>query len=434
MKACGPRTMRPAATCMRDIAGREGALAKDGGVLPDAGRRRVDDTRRSTSRRAPCSSSSATRRPTCTAPIRPGDNLYTNSIVAIDLDNGHVQVPLPVHRARRVGPRRGQPGHPDRRQGQDRQDDRTVAIHGGKTGHVYVHDRANCELIRFSEAMIPQENMWVLPTAEGARMLPGANGGVEWSPMAVNPKTAAGLRRQPASADDLSRRSRRSIPAAKLWLGGAFKVIPSEKQWGRVVGGQHRHRQDRVEARHRAAADRRRARHGRRPVLHRRRQRQLQRARRQDRQEAVDASTAAPASNAPAGVVHGRQASSTSRCGAAAIPSSTSSAATASSCSRSVSEVSIEAPASRLAIFSEEPCGSPARCTRAIVAVLCLAARGGRAGHDGRPRKSAVCGACHGADGNSTRPLQFPILAGQTARYIYLAAASDFKEGRRTIR
>jgi glucose dehydrogenase len=65
---------------------------------------------------------------------------------------------------------------------------RKVAIHGGKTGHVYVHDRATGELIRFSDAMIPQENTWVLPTPQGARMLPGANGGVEWSPMAVNPK------------------------------------------------------------------------------------------------------------------------------------------------------------------------------------------------------------------------------------------------------
>ena len=34
--------------------------------------------------------------------------------------------------------------------------------------------------------MVPQENMWVLPTKEGKRMLPGANGGVEWSPMAVD--------------------------------------------------------------------------------------------------------------------------------------------------------------------------------------------------------------------------------------------------------
>src|ERR1700681_1452718 len=43
--------------------------------------------------------------------------------------------------------------------------------------------------------------------------------------------------------------------------------------------------------------------------------------------------------------------------------------------------------------------------------------------------KAAVCAACHGADGNSTIP-QNPILAGQTARYIYLQLR-DFKEGRR---
>ena len=43
--------------------------------------------------------------------------------------------------------------------------------------------------------------------------------------------------------------------------------------------------------------------------------------------------------------------------------------------------------------------------------------------------KAAVCGACHGADGNSTIA-QNPILAGQTARYIYLQLR-DFKEGRR---
>jgi cytochrome c553 len=43
--------------------------------------------------------------------------------------------------------------------------------------------------------------------------------------------------------------------------------------------------------------------------------------------------------------------------------------------------------------------------------------------------KAAACGACHGADGNSTIA-QNPILAGQTARYIYLQLR-DFKEGRR---
>ena len=54
-----------------------------------------------------------------------------------------------------------------------------VVFHGGKTGHTYVHNRATSELIRVSEAMVPQENMWVLPTKDGARRLPGANGGVK---------------------------------------------------------------------------------------------------------------------------------------------------------------------------------------------------------------------------------------------------------------
>ena len=43
--------------------------------------------------------------------------------------------------------------------------------------------------------------------------------------------------------------------------------------------------------------------------------------------------------------------------------------------------------------------------------------------------KAVTCGACHGPDGNSTVP-QYPILAGQTARYLYLQL-KDYKEGRR---
>jgi len=43
--------------------------------------------------------------------------------------------------------------------------------------------------------------------------------------------------------------------------------------------------------------------------------------------------------------------------------------------------------------------------------------------------KAAVCGACHGADGNSAIA-QNPILAGQNARYIYLQLR-DFNKKRR---
>jgi len=48
---------------------------------------------------------------------------------------------------------------------------------------------------------------------------------------------------------------------------------------------------------------------------------------------------------------------------------------------------------------------------------------------DGAPAQAQVCAACHGADGNAPDP-QYPILAGQSARYLYLEL-KDFKEGRR---
>ena len=45
-------------------------------------------------------------------------------------------------------------------------------------------------------------------------------------------------------------------------------------------------------------------------------------------------------------------------------------------------------------------------------------------------QKAQACFACHGPNGNSENPL-FPILAGQTWRYIYIQL-KDFKEGRRS--
>src|SRR5689334_23061084 len=165
--------------------------------------------------------------------IRPGHNLYTDSMVAIDLDKGtykwHYQyIAHDVWDLDSVSP-------PILTQAKDANGKMVdVVIHGGKTGHVYIHERNTGKLIRFSEAMIPQENMWVLPTKEGARMLPGANGGVEWSPLAVNPTTrmayAANLH-QPMTyhVEEVP------YPGGKLWLGGAFKTIPSEEQWGQLV-------------------------------------------------------------------------------------------------------------------------------------------------------------------------------------------------------
>ena len=164
---------------------------------------------------------------------RPGDNLYTDSIVAVNLDTGeykcHFQyVSHDVWDLDAVSP-------PILIEAKGRGGAMVPAVmHGGKTGHVYVHDRKDCSLIRFSEAMIPQENMWVLPKPEGARMLPGANGGVEWSPMSYDAKRRLAIAlnlHQPMTYHVETAK----YPGGKLWLGGAFKVIPSEKQWGRVA-------------------------------------------------------------------------------------------------------------------------------------------------------------------------------------------------------
>jgi alcohol dehydrogenase (cytochrome c) len=165
--------------------------------------------------------------------VRPGDNLYTDSLVSVDLDTGkyacHFQyiahdiwdldatsptvlVDVKDNDGKMV------PG----------------VLHAGKTGHVYVHNRKDCSLIRYSEAMVPQENMWTLPTKEGARMLPGANGGVEWSPMAVNPHLGLAYAinlHQPMTYHVANS----PYPNGKLWLGGAFKVIPTEEQWGNIT-------------------------------------------------------------------------------------------------------------------------------------------------------------------------------------------------------
>jgi alcohol dehydrogenase (cytochrome c) len=163
---------------------------------------------------------------------RPGDNLYTNSLVAVDVDTGtykwHFQyIPHDVWDLDAASPsilvdvmdKGGKliPG----------------VIHGGKTGHIYVHDRRDGRLIRFSDAMIPQENLWALPTPAGTRMLPGANGGVEWSPMAFNPTIRlayAALLHQPMTYHAETA----PYPGGKLWLGGLFKSVPGEQQSGNV--------------------------------------------------------------------------------------------------------------------------------------------------------------------------------------------------------
>lgn len=164
---------------------------------------------------------------------RPGDNLYTDSLVSLDLDSGkyvcHFQyVPHDVWDLDAVSP----PVIVSVRNTNGQMIE--GVLQAGKTGNLYVNNAKDCSLIRFSQPMVEQKNMWSLPTPEGTPMLPGANGGVEWSPLAVDPMLSL------AYAVNLHQPMTYTVtpapyPDGKLWLGGAFKVIPGAHQFGNVT-------------------------------------------------------------------------------------------------------------------------------------------------------------------------------------------------------
>ncbi len=157
--------------------------------------------------------------------IRPGDNLYTECIVAVDITSGKLkwyfqEVPHDVWDLDATSPpiifeRNG----------------KKYVGQAGKTAWYYVLDAATGAPVVRSEDFTPRENMFAQPTKAGVRMLPGANGGSEWSPTAYSPKTGfvyvLGLH-QPMLY------STTSVPLKKgqLWLGSAFKAVPGEAQWG----------------------------------------------------------------------------------------------------------------------------------------------------------------------------------------------------------
>jgi len=165
--------------------------------------------------------------------LRPGDNRWSASMVSLDSKTGKMiwgyqYLPHDVWDLDAASP-------PMLTTAKDKQGKYVaVAVHAGKTGWVYVHDLKTGDLIRRSDPMVEQKNLFVKPTpGKGTEMLPGANGGVNWSPGAVDPRTHnvfySNLH-QPMHYEV------RSVPWRKgrLWLGGAFKVIPGKKQSGNV--------------------------------------------------------------------------------------------------------------------------------------------------------------------------------------------------------
>ena len=120
--------------------------------------------------------------------VRPGDNLYTNCIVALDLATGKLrwffqEVPHDTWDYDAISP-------PVLIDVVDQNGRIVPAVaQAGKTGWVYVVNRETGEPIRRSEAFVTQQNMFTRATREGVLLMPGGNGGSEWSPTAYSPKT-----------------------------------------------------------------------------------------------------------------------------------------------------------------------------------------------------------------------------------------------------
>lgn len=111
---------------------------------------------------------------------RPGDNLYTVSLVALDSKTGKLvwhfqQVPHDMWGYDVASP----PTLFD-----VTIDGMTVPAVGeaSKLGWYYVHDRRDGKLLFKSEAFVLQDNLFARPTPEGVRVTPGPAGGSNWSP------------------------------------------------------------------------------------------------------------------------------------------------------------------------------------------------------------------------------------------------------------
>lgn len=157
--------------------------------------------------------------------IRPGDNRNTGSLVALEAEGGKPRwifqyIPHDIWDLSG-----GSPPFLFEAGG------RKLVGMAGKTGWVYVVDANTGEPVIRSDNFVPQENLFTSPGEKGVRMLPGANGGNPGAPSAYSPQT--GLLYVPALHQPMVyARSFQPWEKGRLWLGGSFRLIPGEEQWG----------------------------------------------------------------------------------------------------------------------------------------------------------------------------------------------------------
>ncbi|TDJ67630.1 MAG: pyrrolo-quinoline quinone [Proteobacteria bacterium] len=119
---------------------------------------------------------------------RPGDNLYTSSVIALDINNGklrwhHQITPHDIWGYDVASP-------PVLIDITERGKTSRLLTEATKSGWLYVFDRVTGEPLRRSEAFVPHNAlMFHRPTKEGIITAPGAVGGANWPPTSYSPET-----------------------------------------------------------------------------------------------------------------------------------------------------------------------------------------------------------------------------------------------------
>jgi alcohol dehydrogenase (cytochrome c) len=163
--------------------------------------------------------------------VRPGDNLYTNSIVALEVGTGRLrwyyqQTPHDVWDYDATSP----PVLVTVRDNSGRQI--PAVAEASKNGFVYVLDRATGRPIRKSEPFVPLKNYMVRPDSSGLIVSPGTLGGSDWSPTAYD--STSGYLYVDGNYFPMLYKPKRGVglKAPAQWWGGTTVPTPGEKHYG----------------------------------------------------------------------------------------------------------------------------------------------------------------------------------------------------------
>ncbi len=156
--------------------------------------------------------------------VRPGANLYTNSVVVLDVKTGKLKWWYQL--APNDGHDYGLGAAPMLYQQSNRNN--VVAL-AGKDGHVHVVDRRTHRLL-FKTPVTTIENAGLPPTSEGRRFCPGVYGGSEWNGPAFDQARSAIF----VGAVDwcsIIKSESPSYTAGRLYMGGSYTQVTKPKGW-----------------------------------------------------------------------------------------------------------------------------------------------------------------------------------------------------------